>query len=395
MSRPRRALTAGAVGLVLAGILAAVLFAGIGTGSGPQNIGTVTDTAPGIDSAAAQLMELNVIPPTQAHPAPALKLVDQHGQPTTLAQFKGKTVIWSINDDRCTDLCSLFAESVVAADRDLGPAANDVVFLSVNANPFYTDPSYLLDWSNTNDVEPLPNWVYVTGTPKQLQQTWSNYKVTVLPDAKTRTVTHDAFLEFIDPQGDARAVGYFGQGAISTAYYAHTVAQMADDLLPKAEQVKVGGPDVNTPATRGATIGNPAPAFDLRPLSGTSTGRLSDLEHRPLVVNFWSSTCTACTTEMPALEQVEKDYGGQVNIVGVDVADPRSSAARFARRMGATYPLLADPDGSTAADYRVTALPVTFLVTPGGAIIARHDGALTASELEGVLQMDFQQLGSP
>lgn len=395
MSRTRRTATAVVAGVVLAGVLAAVLFGGIGTGSGSPSSATLTDTAPGIDSAAAQLMQLNVIPPAQARPAPAIKLVDQHGRPTTLAQFRGKTVIWSLNDDQCTDLCSLLAESIVAADRDLGAAADDVVFLSVNANPFYTDPSYLLDWSTKNDVEPLPNWVYLTGTPAQLQQTWSDYKVTVLPDAKTQTVTHDAFLEFIDPQGNARAMGYFGQGAISTAFYAHTMAQMAVDLLPKDEQVKVGGPDVNGPSTRGATIGSPAPAFDLRPLNGTASGRLGDLDHQPLVLNFWSSTCSACTAEMPALEGVEKDYGDQVKIVGIDVADPRSAAAAFARRMGATYQLLADPEGTTAAGYRVTALPVTFVIDPSGSIVARHDGALTTSELEAVLQMDFQQLGSP
>ena len=395
MSRRRRSLTALGVGLALAGILAVVLFAGVGTASGPKSNAAPTDTAPGIDATAAQLMELNVIPPADARPAPAMDLVDQHGRPTTLAQYRGKTVIWSLNDDQCTDLCSLFAQTVVAADRDLGDAAKDVVFLSVNANPFYTDPSYPRAWSETNAVEALPNWVYVTGSPSRLQQTWKDYKVTVIPDAKTRTVTHDALLEFIDPAGNARAIGYFGQGAISTAFYAHTMAQMAVDLLPPAERVQVGGPDVEATATRGATIGSPAPAFDLRPLSGTATGRLVDLDRKPLVLNFWSSTCSACTTEMPALEQVEHDYGSQVSIVGVDVADPRSAAAQFARRMGATYPLVADPDGTTAADYRVTALPVTFFVTPGGSIIARHDGALTASELEAVLQMDFQQLGSP
>lgn len=395
MSQRRRSFTALAVGLVLAGVLAVVLFAGVGTGSGSQGGGGVTATASGIDPTAAQLMQLNVIPSAQAHPAPALNLVDQHGRPTTLAQFRGKTVIWSLNDDQCTDLCSLLAQSIVAADKDLGAAANDVVFLSVNANPFYTDPSYPLKWSVTNDVEPLPNWVYVTGTPAQLQKTWNDYKVTVVPDAKNRTVTHDAVLQFIDPAGNARAIGYFGQGAISTAYYAHTMAQMAVDLLPKNGQVKVGGPNVNAPSTRGATIGSRAPAFDLRPLSGTSTGRLSDLDHQPLVLNFWSSTCTACVAEMPALEQVAQDYKDQVKVVGVDVADPRSAAAQFARKVGATYPLLADPDGATAAGYRVTALPVTFVVTPDGSIIARHDGALTTSELEAVLQMDFQQLGSP
>lgn len=394
MSPARRRLVALATGCALAAVLAVVLFVGVGT-SGRSQSTAATYTAPGIDQSAAQLMQLDAIPAAQAKAAPAMKLVDQHGRPVTLAQFRGKTVIWSLNDDRCTDLCPLLAEAVVAADRDLGPAARDVVFVSVNANPFYADPSYVLDWSTQNDVESLPNWYYLTGTPAQLQRTWSDYKVTVLPDAKTRTVTHDAIMEFIDPAGRTRGIGYFAQGAISTAYFAHTMAQMAVDLLPAADQVKVGGPDVENPSTSGASIGSPAPSFDLKALNRSGTGDLSGYRRQPLVLNFWASTCTACTTEMPQLQQVEKDYGSQVAIVGVDVADPRPAAARFAARLGVTYPLLADPDGSTAADYRVTALPVTFVIGQDGSILARHDGALTASELEAVLQMDFQQLNSP
>jgi peroxiredoxin len=302
-------------------------------------------------------------------------------------------VIWSINDDRCTDLCTLLAESVVAADRDLGAAAAGVVFLSVNANPYYPAPTDVLKWSQANLVENLPNWVYATGTPAQLRQTWSAYKVTVQADPATRTVAHDAFVEFIDPAGKARAYGYFGEGAISTAYYAHAMAQMADDLLPVSQQVKVGGPPVESPATAKATISSPAPAFSLKSLSSGAQSSLSSLDTKPLVLNFWSSTCAACTQEMPALERVQRDFGRQVNVVGIDVADPRSSAAAFAGRLGVTYPLLADPDGSTAADFQVPGLPVTFLIAPGGTIVARNEGSLTAPQLEAVLQMDFPQLG--
>ena len=400
MNRSRRSFLFLGVGCALAALLALVLFVGVGTGrnsngaSSPAGGTNLTDVAPGISPADAKLLQLNVVPAASAPTAPDFTLTDQHGQPVTLSRLRGKVVIWSINDDRCTDLCTLLAQSVIAADRDLGPAAAGVVFLSVNANPYYPAPSDVLKWSQTNLVEELPNWVYGTGTPAQLQKTWSDYKVTVQADPATRTVAHDAFVEFIDPAGRARAYGYFGEGAISTAYYAHALAQMADDLLPASEQVKVGGPAIDNPATAKATISSPAPAFTLKSLSSGAPSSLSALDDKPLVLNFWSSTCAACTQEMPALERVQRDFGRQINVVGVDVADPRSNAAAFARRLGVTYQLLADPDGSTAADYQVPGLPVTFLIAPGGTIVARNDGSLTAPQLEAVLQMDFQQLSS-
>jgi cytochrome oxidase Cu insertion factor (SCO1/SenC/PrrC family) len=399
VNRSRRSLLFLGIGCALALLLAVILFAGVGTASKsngssspPGGVTNLTNVAPGIGAADANLLQLNVAPPASAPSAPDFTLTDQHGQPVTLSRLRGKVVIWSLNDDQCTDLCTLLAESVIAADKDLGTAAADVVFLSVNANPYYPAPSDVLKWSQTNLVEDLSNWVYVTGTPAQLQKTWSEYKVSVQADPATRTVAHDAFVEFIDPAGKARAYGYFGEGAISTAYYAHALAQMADDLLPASEQVKVGGPAVDSPATSRATISSPAPSFSLTPLTSGAPSSLPALDTKPLVLNFWSSTCAACTQEMPALEKVQRDLGQQVNVVGIDVADPRSSAAEFARRLGVTYPLLADPDGSTAAAFQVPGLPVTFVIAPGGTILARNEGSLTAPQLEAVLQMDFQQL---
>jgi len=51
-----------------------------------------------------------------------------------------------------------------------------------------------------------------------------------------------------------------------------------------------------------------------------------------------------------------------------------------------------DQDGAVAASYRVDALPVTFVISPAGWIVARHPGALTVPELAAILDMDFPSL---
>ena len=387
-ARSRR-LLALAAGVVVAGVLAAVLFGGTGTsGSGGSHV------APGIDTAQARLLSLNMFPAAGATTAPPIHLVDQYGKPVSLSQFRGKVVVWSLNDDRCVDMCTLFAEDVRAADRDLGPLAKDVVFLSVNANPYYPSPASLLSWSTTNHLTSLPNWVYLTGTPAQLQQTWHAYHVAVLLDPTTRTVQHDFTDEFIDPQGKLRAVGQFGSGAVSVGYYGHALAQLADDLLPASERVPtVGGPVLPDASGTTATIGGKAPAFTLPRLGAPGDAGLSTFRGRPLVLNFWSSTCTACRQELPALEQVQAQFGSQVTVVGVDVADPsRQGAVAFAHARGVTYPLLADHSGAVAATYDVGSLPVTVVIGPHGTVEARHQGALTAPQLAAVLQLDFQNL---
>jgi cytochrome oxidase Cu insertion factor (SCO1/SenC/PrrC family)/peroxiredoxin len=390
-SWPRRQLAFLGLGVALAGVLAALLFAGPGTPS-PSAGAATAGPAPGIGPAGANLLDLNVLPADQPLMAPGFHLVDQYGTPTSLSQFRGKVVVWSMNDDRCTDLCALYAQDIVAAEHDLGAAASHVVFLALNANPFYPSPASLRAWSVRNDLEHLHNWVYVTGTPRQLKATWSAYHVTVELNSRARTVVHDATLEFIDPSGRTRAIGDFTTGPISTAYYAHTLAVMANDLLPRRERVAVGGPAVGSPSTSGATLGDSAPRFSLPELGTGATRSLGALEGKPLVVNFWASTCGICIQEMPALQRVDDRFGGRVEFVGIDVADPRQAAASFARRAGVRYALLADRNGTVASSYRVEGLPVTFIVGRHGTILARHEGALTVNELMAVLQLDFQGL---
>lgn len=93
------------------------------------------------------------------------------------------------------------------------------------------------------------------------------------------------------------------------------------------------------------------------------------------------------------MEQVATQFGSQVTVVGVDVADVSSRAAQaFARSQGVTYPLLSDHNGSVAARYGVSSLPVTVVIGPGGTVVARHQGALTDPQLSAVLQLAFQNL---
>lgn len=391
-----------AISLVVGVLLAAGVAYALASGRGGSPSSTSSTTpaavtsgatgAAGISSAQARLLTLNVFPKGQRQVAPAFSLTGSNGQPTTLAQFRGKVVIWSLNDDECTNMCALYAQDIVAAEHDLGAAASHVVFMAVNANVYHTAPATLETWSVTHGLAQFSNWVYVTGTPAQLKAVWHAYHVVVVPTAKNRTVTHDAVSYFIDPTGRMRAISDFTTGSISTAYYAHAMAQMADDLLPPSERVHVGGPTVGAPSTAGASIGDRAPAFSLRTMTSGGAVSLSSLGGKPLVLNFWSSTCSVCAAEMAALQAVAAAYGNQLRVVGVDVADPRAAAAAFAAKVGAHYQLLADTHGKVAAAYRATSLPVTFLVSPQGKIIARHPGAVTATELSFILADDFPQL---
>ena len=123
--------------------------------------------------------------------------------------------------------------------------------------------------------------------------------------------------------------------------------------------------------------GQPAPAFTLGTLDG---GRASLADHRDklVVLNFWATWCQPCVLEMPSLEALWQRYrarGLLVVGVSVDRGSPRSLLEPYVRNLKLTFPILLDPDSKTSNGWRVTALPATFIVRPGGDVTGMAVGA--------------------
>lgn len=384
----RRAIALGIGGLALATLLGLVLFLGGGTSSG------TSDVISGLGNPAGNLLQLdNLGSRNEYRPAP-FTLTDQHGQRVSLSQLRGKVVVLSFNDDRCPDLCTLLAQDVVVADRDLGAAAQRVVFLSVNVNPFYPQVRYIKQWADNHGLGTTPNWVSTTGTVPQLKAVWHRYGVYVGINRKTRTVVHGTQLFFINPAGWVVGIGQFGTNAANTSLYGHAMARLAVDLSPGGSKVRVRGPSVPAPTTTNAAVGAPAPSFTLPLLTNPHrTLSASSLRGRYVVLNFWASTCTACKQEMPHVERVFRQLGKKVAFVGVDVSDAPSTGLDFAKRMGATYPLVSDASGSLAGAYQVSGLPFTAIIGPGNRVLIRHPGALTTEQLRYIVESETQGIG--
>ena len=367
-----------AVTLALGGILVLTLTHGDAGGSAAP----AASTEPGITANAATLLQLDNLPAPHDS-APDFRLTDQNGTPVSLSQYRGKAVVLSFNDDRCEDLCTLLAQDVATADHDLGAAAGQVVFLSINANPFHTAPADVNDWTDSHGLAGDPNWVFATGSPAQLKDTAAKYGVPVTADPKTQEVVHGSELFFIDPAGKEAAMGQFGTESANTAPFAHTMAQMAVDLLPQASRISVGGPQPSAPLSdSSAELNSPAPGFALPLLTDASTTvPLASTKGKYTVVNFWASTCSACVQELPALEAAHQQLGTAVAFLGVDVADTAQAGESLAGKSGITYPLLTDTGGATAAAYQIPGLPFTAIIGPGGKLLVRHAGTFTKEQL--------------
>ncbi len=131
--------------------------------------------------------------------------------------------------------------------------------------------------------------------------------------------------------------------------------------------------------------GTPAPDFSLPDQHGT-LHRLSSYRGRPVVLYFYPKDDTpGCTTEACAFEAALPDYGAASAVVlGVSVLGT-ASKAKFARKHGLSFPLLADEDHAVADAYGVWqekrmygkaymgVARVTYLIDADGLVAHRWD----------------------
>ena len=121
-------------------------------------------------------------------------------------------------------------------------------------------------------------------------------------------------------------------------------------------------PDTRPPGFSAATV-------DGHPLS------LEKLRSRVVLLNFWATWCLECRGELPALEQLHRDYGARgLTVLAANFREEPGAVRQYARELGLTMRLLMDPAGAIRQSYGVIGLPTSFLIGRDGRAVARAIG---------------------
>ena len=125
--------------------------------------------------------------------------------------------------------------------------------------------------------------------------------------------------------------------------------------------------------------------FTLPKLAGGS-GSLSDYQGQWVVLTFWASWCGPCRMEMPTLERLHQQRSEPgLAVIGVSLDSSRDLADAFARELRVSFPQFWDEAGRVGTEYRATAIPLTYLIDPGGRVVGTSRGARDWSALEPML----------
>jgi peroxiredoxin len=145
--------------------------------------------------------------------------------------------------------------------------------------------------------------------------------------------------------------------------------------------------------------GQRGPGFRLEQYAGGQAS-LDTWRDKLVVLNFWATWCSPCTLEMPTLEALWREYrerGLVVVGISVDRGGPRDLLDPYLRNLGLTFPILLDPDLATANTWRVTGLPATFIIRPGGEVAGMAFGARewNSAEMKALLESMLPGAGRP
>lgn len=136
-------------------------------------------------------------------PAPTFSLTDQFGKPLALADLRGRLVVLTFIDSRCTDVCEFQARELAQVRDALGPQREQVALVAINANPRATGVADVLAYSR--QFRMAERWYFLTADPAALERVWKDYYVGVQVDAQGQ-VTHQVAVYIIDGRGRERAL---------------------------------------------------------------------------------------------------------------------------------------------------------------------------------------------
>jgi peroxiredoxin len=140
----------------------------------------------------------------------------------------------------------------------------------------------------------------------------------------------------------------------------------------------------------GASSRRLAPSFQLNDTTGVPV-KLSAFRGRPVVLNLWATECGGCKAELPTFVDLRRRYTEkELAVIGVSMdvmyEDLKTTAEGWARvrpfvqSRGLQYTILMD-DGSVEKDYRVTAMPSTFVIDKRGRVAATYVGVVDSTDL--------------
>jgi cytochrome oxidase Cu insertion factor (SCO1/SenC/PrrC family) len=149
--------------------------------------------------------------------APDFHLVSQADQPVSLTSLRGTVTLLTFLDPRCVAACPVATE-LKQAGTLLGPDDSHVRLVAIAASQLHYSLADTQALDRAEGLGTVPNWLFLTGSQTELQQTWGKYGIFVSHMAPGSSSVMSDLVFVIDANGRIRQEirDNPGPGTIST-----------------------------------------------------------------------------------------------------------------------------------------------------------------------------------
>jgi cytochrome oxidase Cu insertion factor (SCO1/SenC/PrrC family) len=306
--------------------------------------------------------------------APVFTLTDQFDKRVSLRSLRGKVVVLSFNDPKCTTICPLTTTALLHAKELLGPAASRVELVGIGANPDATGVKWVRAYSRVHGM--VHEWRFLTGSLTELKRVWRAYGIEAA--VVGGSVDHTPATFVIGPNGRESRLYETAMAYSSVNQLGHEIAQSIAALLPGHPYVHGTGS-----LTEPVLDGPHDPVMLPRP--GGRHVRLGPGSGAHLVLFFdsWETEVTDLRAQLEALNryQAAATRKGLPPLVAIDEGGVEASSQALPRLLHSlphrlSYPVAVDHSGTVADGYRVQDSPWLELVSDKGRFLFYEDLAV-------------------
>ncbi len=126
-------------------------------------------------------------------------------------------------------------------------------------------------------------------------------------------------------------------------------------------------PSISTPKTLYAKVdlrGKPAPKIVAE---RWLTGKSPDTKGKVVVLDFWATWCPPCRATIPELNEIAKEFGDDVVVIGLTSEKPEV-VQKFMESTKMTYNVAVDTQSTTDKAVGVEGIPHVLIVSPDGVV---------------------------
>ena len=112
--------------------------------------------------------------------------------------------------------------------------------------------------------------------------------------------------------------------------------------------------------------------------------KIASMKGKPLLVTFWSTTCSTCIKEMPHLVELYNQFNKDgLEIIGIAMPyDPPNRVLELTKKRALPYPIALDIEGLASKAFgNIDVTPTSFLIDSFGNIIQQKTGEMDLEQL--------------